>query len=193
MAGRPRKVSSLAEKELDKAQLQFDVFDQQVKDLTMDRMNEAPKQEIEPQTKISQIDAAKAKEIYLKPDKTISSPDKFNEKYRSQWEFAKQMVQFVAENIEIIGENIELWTKPFAGVPAQFWKVPVNKAVWGPRHLAEQIARKTYHRLVMQKSTSTGGDGMGEYYGAMAAETTIARLKATPVSSRKSIFMGAEF
>ena len=38
------------ESELDKAQEQFDAFDKNIKDLTLDRMNAATKEEVEPQT-----------------------------------------------------------------------------------------------------------------------------------------------
>lgn len=189
--GRP-KGSGSVEKELDKAQEQFDAFDQNIKDLTLDRMNAAPKQEVEPQTKMSSADIAKSKEIYLKPTKTIGCRDKFNEAFRKDYEFDKEYVQFIAENKEIIGETLEFWTRPYGGMPAEFWTVPVNKPVWAPRYVAERIKGCKYHRLVMQQNVSTGSDGMGQYYGAMAVDTTVQRLDAIPVTSRKSIFMGAK-
>jgi len=179
-------------KELDKAQDQFEAFDKNIKDLTLDRMNMAPKQEVEPQTKLSSNEIAKSKEIYLKPKRTIGSKEKFNEDYRKDYEFDKEYVNFIAENKEIIGETIDLWTKPYAGLPAEWWEVPVNKPVWGPRYLAERIKGCRYHRLVMQQNVSTGGDGYGQYYGSMAVDTSVQRLDAMPVSSRKSIFMGAK-
>jgi hypothetical protein len=86
---------------------------------------------------------------------------------------------------------IEIWTRPYGGVPAEFWKVPVNKPIWGPRHLAEQIKRCSYHRLSMQ-NTTTNSDGVGQYYGSLAVDSTIQRLDARPVSTRKSIFMGSK-
>lgn len=190
MAGRPKATSSLAEKELDKAQKQFEAFDENIKSLTLDRMNEAPKLETEPQTKISQKDMQKMNDIYLKPDRTISCREKFNEKYRDKWNFDKEYVQFIAEHKECIGDLIEMWTKPFPGIPAEFWKIPTNKPIWGPRYVAEQIKRKSYHRLVMQDAI-VNSDGMGQYYGAMAVDKIIQRLDANPVSSKKSIFMGA--
>lgn len=192
--GRP-KGSSLVEKELDKAQEQFDEFDKNIKEMTLDRMNAAPKEEVEPQTKIASRDLQKANNIYLKPEKIIScSPkDKFNERFRDKYNFDKEYVQFIAENKEIIGETIELWTRPYGGMPAEFWKVPVNKPVWGPRYLAERIKGCRYHRLVMQQNVATGADGMGQYYGAMAVDTAVQRLDAMPVSSQRSIFMGAKF
>ncbi len=58
--------------------------------------------------------------------------------------------------------------------------------------LAEQIKRARYHRMKMDQTVSTGADGAGQYFGAMAVDTTIQRLDAMPVSSRKSIFMGAK-
>lgn len=192
MAGRP-KVNSDGEKELIKAEQQLQKFESEVKDMTMDRMNTAPKAEqSEPQVPLSQKQIEKSKDVYLKPDKTIGCRDRFNEDFRSQYNFDKEYVQFIAENKEIIGETIEIWTRPYAGVPAEFWKVPTNKAVWGPRYLAEQIKRKYYHRLTMQENRATGSDGMGQYYGTMAVDTTIQRLDARPVSSNKSFFMGSK-
>jgi hypothetical protein len=44
----------------------------------------------------------------------------------------------------------------------------------------------------MDQSVSTGADGNGQYYGTMVADTTVQRLDAIPVSSSKSIFMGAK-
>lgn len=189
--GRPKATSSLAEKELDKAQEQFKAFDDNVKELTQDRMNESPKKELEPQAKLSSTDIAKSKEIYLKPIKSIGCRDKFNEDYRDAYNHDKEYVHFIAENHEIIGEEIDIWTRPYGGMPAEEWKVPANTPVWGPRYLAEQIKRCCYHRLVMKQTNIVGADGMGSYYGQMVADTTVPRLDARPVSTRKSVFMGA--
>lgn len=178
------------ETEIERAGKQFDAFDEQVKDLTLDRMNQAPKEDSESQTKLSQIDIQKSKEIYLKPKRAIGSTEKFNEKWRDSYNFAKEYVQFIAENKEIIGESIDLWTKPYPGCPAEEWLVPVNKPVWGPRYLAEQIKKKSYHRLTMQ-DRPIGADYAGQYTGQMIVDSTIQRLDAYPVSTRKSIFMGA--
>lgn len=178
------------ETELDKAKEQIDTFNESVNQMTLDRMNQAPKQDVEPQTKLSSKDIEKSKDIYLKPTRTFFAKEKFNERFREEYNFQKEYVHFIAENREIIGEEIELWTKPFPGVPCENWKVPVNKPVWGPRYLAEQIKKAQYHRLKMENRVS-GGDHAGEYFGTMAVDTTINRLDALPVSSRKSIFMGA--
>jgi hypothetical protein len=188
---RPATQNSLAERELDKAEEQFKAYDENIKSLTHDRMNQAPVKEFEEQTKMSSKDLNKAKDIYLKPDKTIGCRDKFNEDYREQYNHDKQYVQFIAENHEIIGETIEVWTRPYGGMPAEFWKVPVNKPVWGPRYLAEQIKRCKYHRLKMEQSQIVAADGMGSYYGQMAVDTAIPRLDARPVTSSRSYFMGA--
>jgi hypothetical protein len=182
------EVSSYAQKELDKAEKKFDEFNDSIKEMTLDRMNTAPKEETEPQAKISTREAQKS-DIYLKPDRSVSSKEKFNENYRNEYNFQKEYVQFIAEHKEL-GETIETWTKPFAGMPAEFWKVPVNKSVWGPRYLAEQIKRKFYHRLMMQNNATSQETGM-TYYGSLSIDTTVQRLDARPVSQRKSVFMGA--
>ncbi len=188
--GRP-KMNSASEKELDKCEKQFEAFDQNVKSLTLDRMNTAPKEEVEPQTKLASSEIAKSKDIYIKPKRSIASREKFNEDYRKDYNFSKEYVNFIAENKEIIGETLDFWTKPFAGMPAEEWDIPVNKPIWAPRYVAERIKGCKHHRLVMQ-DRSTSADGMGQYYGSMAVDTTIQRLDAHPVSSRKSIFMGTE-
>jgi hypothetical protein len=184
------KVNSEGQKELNKVAEQFEMFDDQVKSLTLDRMNEAPKQDVEPQTKMAQSEIQNSKDIYLKPKRTISSQEKFNEKYREDYNFAKQYVQFIAEHKELIGETIDLWTKDFAGIPAEEWAVPTGKPVWGPRYLAERIRKCRHHRLSMQNTVSTGYDQNGQYYGTMVVDNIVQRLDAYPVSTRKSIFMG---
>ena len=182
--------NSSSDKELDKVAKQFDEYSENIQSLTLDRMNAAPLQEIEQQTKISSKDMAKSTDVYLKPHRSISAPDKFNEDYRNDYNMAKEYVPFIAENKEIIGEAIDIWTRPFAGMPAEWWKVPVNKRIWGPRYLAEQIKRAKYHRLVMQESTVIGSDHMGQYTGHMIADTTVQRLDAIPAPQETSVFMG---
>lgn len=185
-------------KELEKAEREFNDFKENIDTLTLDRMNAAPKAEAEPQTKISNREAQQSEGIYLKPIRSIMSvnpktgeKEKFNEKFRKDWEFDKEYVKFVAENKEVIGETIEMWTHPYGGVPAEFWNVPTNKVVWGPRYLAEQIKRCTYHRLRTDDQKITSTQAMGTFTGQIVVDQTISRLDAYPVSDRKSVFMGA--
>jgi hypothetical protein len=185
------KKPKVKESELDKMQKQFDEFDTQVKEMTQDRMNAAPKQEVEAQTKLSQKEIENSQKLWLKPKKTLSDRQKFNENFRSAWNYAKEYVQFIAEHKEIIGETIEMWTHPFGGVGAEFWEIPTNKPVWAPRYVAEQIKKCNYHRLRMDENTITGSEGHTQYFGRMVVDTAVPRLTATPVNSGKSIFMGA--
>lgn len=195
---RKPNVNSQGEMELEKAKEQIDNFEAQIKDMTMDRMNQAPKLEMEPQTKLSQTQIANSKDIYLKPKTQIGAGrnEKFNERFREDYNFQKEYVHFIAEHKELIGDNIEMWTKPFPGMNCEFWVVPTNKPVWAPRYVAEQIQRKSYHRLTMSETSTqnnySGSDSIGtQYYGTMAVDTTIPRLDARPVSTRKSVFIGA--
>lgn len=188
MAEKP-KVSSESQKELDKVSKQFDEFDSQVKSMTLDRMNMAPKEETEPRTKIANSDIDRMKDIYIKPSRSIGSKEKFNEKFREDYNFSTEYVNFIAEHKEAGGDTLEFWTKPFPGMAAEFWKVPSDVPVWAPRHVAERIKGSKYHRLVM-KDKPISADGVGQYYGALSVDTTVQRLDAYPVSSRRSIFMG---
>ena len=186
-----KKVKTSAESELESAKQQIDAFEKNVNELTLDRMNAAPKEDVEPQRNMSSQEVKKSTEIYLKPNKTIARRDKFNEKLRKQYEYDKELVYFIAENREIIGEDIELWTGKYGGMPVEFWKVPTNKPVWGPRYLAEQIKSCSYHRLTMNQSVVTESGGYGQMYGALAVDTTVQRLDARPATKRTSVFMGA--
>ena len=192
MASKPN-LNSAAEKELDRVEKQFDEFKGQIDSLTLDRMNAAPKKDTEPQTLISQEDLAKKNDIFLKPHRTIGSKEKFNEKWREDYNYAKEYIEFIAENSEIIGEEIDIWTKAFPGQPAEEWKVPVNKPIWGPRYLEEQLKRCNYHVFSMRQNISTGGDHSGQYYGAMVVDEVKQRLDARPVSRKRNIYMGRNF
>ncbi len=191
MAGKPINQNSESAKEIDKVEKQFDEFDKQVKEMTQDRMKAAPKEDAEPQTKMSSSDIEKSKDVYLKPKRSISSKEKFNEKFREDYNFQKEYVRFIPEHREIIGESIELWTKPFAGMPAEEWVIPTGKPIWAPRYVAERIKGCNYHRLVMQQNIITEANHVGQMYGSLAVDTTVQRLDALPVSTRKSVFMGA--
>ena len=183
--GRPPKVQ---QNEMQKLQDQFDRYDENIKQLTQEPMGQAPIAEQEPQTKLSSAQLEKFNDVYLKPRKTIRSLEKFNERFREDYEYKKEYVKFIAENKEIIGESIDIWTKPFPGLPAEEWIVPVNKPVWGPRYLAEQITNCQYRRLKMDQQQYNSADGMGTYYGQLVVDETVKRLDARPVTSKKSLF-----
>lgn len=182
------KLNRFGDAELDKAEEQFGQFEEQVNALTKDRMDHAPKEQVEQQTKLSSREISDSKEIYLKPKRSIGSREKFNERFRDEFNFSKEYVQFIAENKEIIGETITMWTKAFPGQPAEEWDVPVNKPVWAPRYVAEQIKKCNYHRLRMEQNSITSADGMGNYYGTLVVDTTVQRLDALPVTPRRSLF-----
>lgn len=191
------KKQSLGNKQLDEAAVKIDSFEDNLKKLTMDEMNKSPKLEEEAQTKLSQKEINNSKEIHLKPIRTIMPADKFNEKFRKDWEFDKETVQFIAEHKECIGQTLEIWTRPYGGVPAQEWAVPANKPVWGPRYLAEQIKRKGYHILEMaaenfnEDNITDRGSNMS-FTGKVVVKSFKQRLDAVPVSNRRSVFMGRE-
>lgn len=205
MKDRP-KVNSEGQRELEKAQDQIEKFEADVKALTLDEMNKAPVREEEKQ--IAAVDLRNSTDIYLKPSRTIGPGvngktgwrETFNEKYRSQYEHQKEYVNFIAYNNMVQGDNIEIWTKPFPGCNCEFWAVPVNKPVWGPRYLAEQITRARHHNLVMKKSAEDPFDGyshyqdnVGQVQGTIVAKETVQRLDARPYVKKSSVFLGSTF
>lgn len=190
MSDKKPKVDSYGQRELDKAEKKFEEFDDQCKKIASESIDKVPIEEKEEQTKLSEKEKQKMDGIWLKPERVISCGDqKFNEKYRESYNFDKEFVAFIAEHHEIIGEVIEIWTRPYGGMPAEYWKVPTNQKVYGPRYLAEQIKKCRYTRLTTEDKI-TSSDGVGKFYGQLVAEKRVQRLDAIPVSERKSIFMG---
>src|SRR5260221_9021754 len=108
MSEEKKSKPKIADTELEKLDDQFKAYDENLQSMSLDRMNQAPKKEEEPQTKLSQSEIEKSKDIYLKPARSISGKEPFNEKYRSDFRFSTEYVRFTAENKEIIGETIEL-------------------------------------------------------------------------------------
>jgi hypothetical protein len=190
MTKKPDAKSSEGEKELDRLDAEFKEYDANIQQMTKDRMDMAPKQDAEPLTKMSQREIENSREIYLKPERYIQSKERFNEKFRDEYNHAMEQVRFIAENREIIGETIELWTKPFPGMPAEFWKIPTGKPVYGPRHLEERLHNCQYHRLVMKQHVVTETNHVGQMFGALAADETRNRLDAVPAPTSKNVFMG---
>lgn len=188
-------------KELVKAAETADQFSQSIIDLTKDACDSVPKAEQDAQTKLSKKELSTNDGIYLKPERSIGpSPhpktgekEKFNEKFRTEYEFKMEYVPFIAENKEIIGEAIELWTKPYPGIDAQFWKIPVNKKVYGPRHLAERISGCRYTRLRMDDTKKVGEEGGVTYLGQMIATQKLSRLSAVPIKESRAIGFESEF
>lgn len=174
------KVNSDSQKELDRADEHFQSFDTEVKQMTLDQMNRAPLMENEQQTRMSNREMNRADAPYIKPLRQINSKEPFNEKYRAEYEKAKEYVKVVAENNEIIGEQIELWTKKFPGQAAEFWKIPVNKPIYVPRYVAHQLQNCKYHRIVMEDKPTDAGNGM-QFYGSLAITHTKHRLDCRPV------------
>lgn len=192
--GRPPQVKE----QLEQTEANFQSFEKNIKEMTHDRLNQAPHAEFEPQTKLSQREINKSAEIYLAPIRSIHAMnpktgqgEKFNEKFRKEYEYRKQYVRFIVENHEIVGEKVEPWTKPYAGVPAEQWAVPVNKPIWGPRYLAEQLSKCHYHRIVMQEDKIVSGDGMATYTGSIEVHETRPRISARPAKEETPVYMGA--
>lgn len=186
------KVNSEGQKELNRVEEQFKKYEENIESLTQDRMNTAPVQETEEQTKLSQRELNQKPDIYLKPVNVIFAPgQKFNEKFREEYLYRKEYVCFIYEHEEMKGEVLEKWTRPYGGLPAEFWRVPANVPVWGPRYLAEEISQMRYHRLKMI-DRPTSQDAMGQYTGELVVDTIVERAKARPFKKNKTnVYMGA--
>lgn len=185
---RPRKN---IEEILDKYEERFRLYDEEIKTLRQQPVNQTlPVEDKNSDHGLSQKQIAGAKEILLKPLSTQYFGEKFNEKFRSQWEYMKQPVRFIAEHMDLIGV-IEIWTKDFPGAPAEYWEVPCNKVCIGPRYLAENIKNRTYNVVECEENKVVSEDGHGKFTGQLVRKKVRRRLDANPASTTKSVFMGA--
>lgn len=185
--GRPKMIKPTLETELQKAESQIDRISNELhkQPLTVsqpERLEDAPIQ-------VSKKDASKSGVLYLKPERSVNAPQKFNERWRKEYEESEELVEFIARHKESPGSAIQTWTRKFGGKPALFWTVPTDRVVCGPRVLAEQIRGCKHHIVTMDEHTVTSSDGMGTYHGAIQMKKEVARLEAEPVSTTTSIFM----
>ena len=195
MAERPKAKNSEAEKEIEKAEKQFEAFEQNISDLTHDRLAAAPKLDVEPQTKLSQRERDRLPDMYIKPIRSYPSKEKFNERFRDEYNFMKEYVQSECENRESPGSVIETTIKPYPGCPAEDWRIPVNKPVWIPRYVDERINGSTYSRLEMngdKEAENASGKTVQtvEWQGKMVVDRKVPRLLSLPVNTRRHIYMG---
>lgn len=189
MNGTP-KVNSEGQKEIKRAQEKFDNFQDQMKDFNPLNVS-APVEERDPQTKLSTRQATQMDAPYIKPIRSINRTNFKNDKVDSRtfwdeshrklhdedWEY----VRCIVENYEIIGEAVEVWTSKWGCDPAHFWRVPVNKPIMIPRHLAKQLAKCQYHRLVMDNTTTIEQSHIGSITGAVVVDSVKSRIDARPV------------
>lgn len=175
-----KETSKDVRQEIERIDDQIKSVETSMKALTLDEMNKAPVAAVEPQTQMSKKEEVVYDAPIIKPIRSISSKEPFNEKYRAQHTKMWERVKCIVENYEMIGQPIETWTKRFAGDPAHFWIVPTNTPIYIPRLLAEQLSNCKYHRLVMKDNPTNAGNGM-TFYGSMAVEETRNRIDCRPV------------
>ena len=184
---RPR-VNSEGQKELDKVENQVKQFSDSVSSAREDRGNLVMK-EVEPQTKMSQSEMNNSSLLYLKPKRTFPSRERFNERFRDEYNRQSEYVDFIAENHEVKGESIDFCIKKFPGVPVEEWVVPVNKPVSAPRYVKERIEECGY-TVFTTADKQLGSEGGVMYYGQMVAEERKSRLSAREFIKKPRIFMG---
>lgn len=187
---KPELSSGMGQRELDRAEAQMNTFTENLKDLSENQFkHHAPTLNTDQQTYLSSNEIKKSIDIHIKPSKSIGCRNKFNEDYRSQYEYMKEYVHIIAEHRELRGQTIELWTKFWPGVAAEYWEVPVNKPIWVPRYVSNRIKECGYHTFAMDETRQTERNGMGTMFGAMIVTNYTQRLDVHEVTDRHSISM----
>lgn len=185
MVAKPH-VNSEGNKELERLQTQFEEYKKQVDTL----VNEKNIQSAANPHEISQKTIEKSQDIYLKPTKMIMSREKFNEKFREQYNHDKEYVHYTVEHHECRGETVEMWTKSYPGQPAEFWEIPTGKPVWIPRYVANKLEFGCSYRRLKTEDRPVGNDQMGsQYYGTLVKASDEYRISAHPVNTRKNFRM----
>jgi hypothetical protein len=191
MDKRPR-VNSEGQKKLEEVQAQLDHVVENARAVdSVEQREFLPRREREEQTKLSSAEQRK-NIIVLKPIKTLFAVgQKFDENFREDYNYDKQYVDFIYEHNEEKGSTLEIWTRPYPGVPAEFWLVPANKPVSGPRYLKNQIDNMTYITRKYVEQKSVGSDYAGQYVGALEVQNVEERASTKEVSKKVKIFMGS--
>ena len=180
------KVNSEGQKELQKLEEGFDNFKKEIENLEEKRFDKTEA----PEHQISQREVEKTPDTYIKPIRIIMSREKFNERFREQYNYMKEYVYYTVQHEECKGDTVELWTKPFPGCPAEFWNVPSGRPVWIPRYVAEKLEKGcTYQRLKMQQTNGHSNDGVSMLTGQLVFDETVYRIIARPVSKSKKFSM----
>lgn len=180
------KVNSEGQRQLDRAEESFKALQEEIKDFNPLDGKKIP--EVEVQTKLSDREAKKADAPVIKPLRSIKRPQGgkdgakvfWDEKNRAQWEYDWQLVRCIVENHEIIGESVPAWTSKWGCDNADYWMVPVNKPIMIPRHLAVQLSKCCYHRLIME-DRPVEQSHMGTITGAMTVDHVKHRINCRPV------------
>lgn len=184
---RPR-VNAEGQKELDKAEGQVKNFTESLVTARQEAPM-APTREMEPQTKMSQQEMNNSSVMYLKPKRSFPSKEKFNEKYRDDYNRQREYVEFIVENNEVKGESIDFCIKKFPGMPVEEWVLPVNKPISAPRYVKERIEECGY-TIFTTTDQRVGSEGGVVYYGQMVAEERKQRLTARDFTKKPRIFIG---
>lgn len=134
--GRPRKMQK-SDVDLVKSTINMQT---ELSALTVDKIAETPKTEVEPQTKLTTKQIAANENIqYIEPRKRIKGigtlPEKLKKQHDHDWEYVKG----IAENYEVVGEPICFWLSLYPGDPDCLWEIPVNRPVYVPRMIAKHL------------------------------------------------------
>lgn len=179
---RPNVRGKEANIELDKIQDQFVEKENEMANLTMQERQNIPLQEEDSQTKLSKKELEEMGCLMIKPYRSIGSSQKPNSKWQKEREHDWKLVKAILENKESPGEDIEMCTHPYKGDNYDFWKLPTNKPILIPRHVANDVASCNYVQFKMEPNEKqiVNEDGAATYIGKMVAKTRKSRLTAQP-------------
>ena len=174
---KPNVTNGPVQKEIDRLDAEFKAKSEQMSNLTQEEINKAPLKEVEPQTKLSQAQIKELDAPKIVPSRTKKANGKKKPEQDSLRKRAWEYIKVICENNEIFQEPLKFWYKPMiGGEDCHYWEIPVGRPVYIPRHVAEHIRSRKYHRLVMQEEMTVEHTQFGEMRGKMVATETRQRL-----------------
>ena len=176
-------------KELRKFDAEFKDFSQHIKDFNPFTGLEDVKPSIA--TDQSRLFLASGA-LYMRPVRSVNRPnfktDKvdsrvfFDEKHRKQYDLDWEYVEVTIRHAETPGDSVDAWTGKWGCDPAHYWILPTQKLIAIPRHLAVQLSKCKYHRLVANDRPLAHSQ-FGLFTGGMAVDSIVERISVAGKAS----------
>ena len=158
--------------------------EQSLKELTVDKINETPDVELEPQTKLTNRQLADSLGCkYIEPLSKLKAigtlPEKLRKQHARDWEYVKG----IYENINEIGQAITFSLCLYPGDPDCVWKIPANTPVYVPRMVANHLENVQQYHTFSHVEKAPNQLAVDEFTDEFQVTGTMYRGKFRPIGA----------